>query len=101
MDTTTPHKRRAITYTKREGHPRVEYWTVDADGGIKELSPTVWHKSNLPDMTTPERLEEVAALIYKKKQTQFNRRVDDNQWLRTQTTDKPFTVLCAHCGFVV
>lgn len=97
-------KKRAITYSKREGNPRVDYWILDADDRITACSPTKWHHYALPDQTTPETLAECADIRYRATQKQLNKIIDDNAWLRNNPppagVDR-MVHLCQHLGITV
>ena len=91
------YKKRAITWAKN-GDERLEYWAVSDTDTISTCSPMAWHKLNLEDQTTAATLETAARLRYCKVQTQFNKRVDDNAWLRSnpQPDASRYQALCCH-----
>ena len=99
-----PYKKRAITYYKREGNPRIEYWVVDDSDRITTCSPTKWHRVALPDQTTLETLAKCADIRYRATQKQFNKQVDDNAWLRNNPPPagvNRMVHLCQHVGITV
>jgi len=95
-------KKRAITYN-RDCEERVEYWVINQNGSISKCAPTVWHRINLPDTSSLPSVETAARLRYKKVQTQFNKQVDDNTWLRTNPpldAAKRYQHLCDHLNII-
>lgn len=93
------YKKRAITHN-RDCEERLEYWVVSDSETITKCAPMKWHKLKLEDQTTPTTKETAARLRYCAVQTQFNKRVDDNAWLRTTNppTDRRYQALCDHVG---
>jgi hypothetical protein len=79
MPTEYTTKKRARQYRKN-GNEVIEYWLQSEDGFIKTVSPMQFHKSQLPDVTTPETLEWAAANAI--GGLQFNRRVEAMQMMR-------------------
>lgn len=101
------YKKRAIV-ASANGDDRLEYWVMyDSETSpgmeaIKKCAPMAWHKLDLEDRTAPDRMEKAACIRYRKVQTQFNKQVDDNAWLRAnpQPDGQRYQALCRHLGIV-
>jgi hypothetical protein len=96
MPTEYTTKKRARQYRKN-GNEVIEYWLQNEDGFIKTVSPMQFHKSPLPDVTTPETLEWAAANAI--GGLQFNRRVEANRMMRDKGMSRH--EVCKAFGLVV
>jgi hypothetical protein len=96
MPTEYTTKKRARQYRKN-GHEVIEYWFQNEEGFVNTVSPMPFHKSPLPDVTTPETLEWAAANAI--GGLQFNKRVEANLMLRDK--GMPRIAVCKAFGLVV
>ena len=96
MPTTYTTKKRARQYRKN-GNEVIEYWLQNEEGFIKTVSPMQFHKSPLPDVTTPETLEWAAANAI--GGLPLNKRVEANLMLRDKGRSRH--EVCKAFGLVV